>query len=390
MGLFRSASGTVRFVLTSADLPRLLGKLRLAGLELTDVEQLDPLRARLTLPRKDYSVARSICDAGGGKMEILEKRGLYWPIAGLYRRPVLVLGLTLLLALSLYLPGRILFVQVEGADTVPVRLIVEKASACGVHFWARAGDIRSEKVKNSLLSSIDGLRWVGVRIQGCVAVIQVRERQAQPQLPQQCPGAGLVAQRDGIICSVTVTRGTAKCAVGDAVRRGQLLISGYTDCTTHIRAEQAEGIITALTVRDLTLIRPTDARKRVQERDVTEKYCLIIGKKRINFYQGSGILDTSCAKIYEQWYLTLPGGFTLPLAIGREVWTAYAAVETQLPEEDLAPTAQAWLLDRMPGGEILHSRQTQSQQQSVTVFTGRYICREPLGVLRLEEISHDG
>ena len=226
MGLFRSASGTVRFVLTSADLPRLLGKLRLAGLELTDVEQLDPLRARLTLPRKDYAVARSICDTGGGKMGILEKRGLYWPIAGLYRRPVLVLGLALLLALSLYLPGRILFVQVEGASTVPVRLIVEKASACGVHFWARAGDIRSEKVKNSLLSSIDGLRWVGVRIQGCVAVIQVRERQSQPQLPQQCPGAGLVAQRDGIICSVTVTRGTAKCAVGDAVRRGQLLISG--------------------------------------------------------------------------------------------------------------------------------------------------------------------
>lgn len=390
MGLFRSISGMVRVILTSADLPRLLGKLRLAGLELTDVEQIDMLRAKLTLPRKDLDRARSICNAGGGRLEILEKRGLYWAFRGLYRRPVLVLGLSLIFFLSLYLPGRILFVQVEGANAVPKELIVEQARACGVHFWARSGDIRSEKVKNSMLSAIDGLRWVGVKIQGCVAVIQVREQQMQTQQLPQCPGAGLVAQRDGIISSITVTRGTAKCAVGDAVRRGQLLISGYTDCTTHIRAEQAEGVITALTVRDLTLIRPTDVRKRVQVTAVTKKYCLIIGKKRINFYQGSGILDTSCARIYEQWYLTLPGGFTLPLAIGREIWTAYAAEETRLPDEDLAPAAQAWLLEQMPGGEILHCHQTQSQQQSTTVFTGRYICREPLGVLRVEEISHDG
>ena len=84
----------------------------------------------------------------------------------------------------------------------------------------------------------------------------------------------------------------------------------------------------------------------------SKKYAVIIGKKRINFYKGSGISDTSCDKMYLENYVTLPGGFILPIAIATEVWTQYSFDDVTDPA---APSAFAdlFLAGMMRSGRIL-------------------------------------
>ena len=75
---------------------------------------------------------------------------------------------------------------------------------------------------------------------GCVAVISVRERPEEAQVDRPGTVSAVTAAQDGIIERVTVTNGTALCRPGQAVRAGETLISGYTDCGRTIRAGRAE------------------------------------------------------------------------------------------------------------------------------------------------------
>ena len=120
------------------------------------------------------------------------------------------------------------------------------------------------------------------------------------------------------------------------------------------------------------------------------KYSLIIGKKRINFYKGSGILDTSCVKMYSENYISLPGGFRLPVAIVTEVWqrqqTEVASVDDSSAGEALSSFARSYLSRQMIAGQVKDAAEEITMQPGVYILDGKYACTEMIGVSRSEEI----
>ena len=199
----------------------------------------------------------------------------------------------------------------------------------------------------------------------------------------------IVALRDGIITELTVTRGSAACKIGQAVRKGQTLISGYTDCGLTIRAEQADGEVFAQTQQSLTAKIPSQSTSRGEIREENKKYSLIIGKKRINLYKGSGISDTGCVKIYSVGYITLPGGFQLPVAIVTERFIYYDTNESFLSQKDgtqiLSDFARQYLNSHMVAGQILTKTEDYAADGSCLYLTGNYACLEMIGIMRSEE-----
>lgn len=389
MGFRRSISGQVQTELTCADIPRALSYIRSSGLTVFDVQFVDDLCIRLTVSRSDCKKLERIADQKGWQLRQLHRFGLSWMISGLVRRPVLVLGVGFLVLLSLFLPGRILFVQVEGNHAVPTNLIVEAAAKHGVCLGASSREIRSERIKNALLEDVPQLQWLGVNTKGCVAVISVRERQLPEEGETLAPVTSIVSKADGIIQSVTVTQGTAMCKPGDAVSAGQTLISGYSDLGICLRGTRAQGEVYALTQHQITALSPVQYKLRgdLERREV--KYALLIGNKRINFYKSSGILDTSCARIYSVWYVTLPGGFAFPLGILRECWLSYDTAPGDAVDPDLTAAAQRYLLQQLTDGQILAQNSDIQQDEMVLTFRGRYACREMVGMIRPEENLND-
>ena len=133
---------------------------------------------------------------------------------------------------------------------------MESAARTGLTFGTSARKLRSEHIKNALLSELDQLQWLGVNTYGCVAVIRVLERESQPPQELLPPVTSIVASVDGIVASVTVTSGNALCKPGDAVTAGQLLISCYADLGICQKGTQAKGQIMGLTERHLTVVTP--------------------------------------------------------------------------------------------------------------------------------------
>lgn len=390
MDLWHSLNGMVTFQITSADPAGMLSVLHRHGIPLENIHFLDELTLHFQVQRQHRKTVITFVEKRGDQWKILSHKGVFWQLQGLLKRPVLMFGVLSFLLLTMFLPTRIYFFRVEGNSAVPEKRILELASQCGIYFGAERREVRSEKVKNALLSAVPELEWVGINTAGCVATISVRERQSGEQMPKPQGVSSIIAIRDGVVQEVTVTGGSAACKPGQAVRAGQVLISGYTDCGLSIRAERAKGEIYATTNRCLSFVMPHDGTQRGETVSQKQKFSLIIGKKRINFYQDSGNLDASCVKMYEENYVTLPGGFRLPIAIVTETWIEYEkstpTATTEQYSNLLSELAQTYLRSQMVAGTILSKEESFSRQDGVFLLEGEYGCLEMIGREQNEEI----
>lgn len=390
MRIWEPLGGTVRLKLVSADPEGLFRRLIRAGIALSDTVREDAVTVFFTVNARDLKKVRALAEKRGDSWEPVQKIGLYWRFLGLLHRPVLVGGLLLLLAAALILPRRILLVQVQGNSAVPTRRILEEAVNCGIGFGASGREVRSEKMKNALLERLPQLEWAGINTKGCLAVISVEERAKVDPEPETTGVSSLVALRDGVVVSCTVTRGSAQCKPGQAVTAGEILVSGYTDCGLSIRAERAEGEVFADTERKIEAVSLASALQKGEKQEVHKKFSLIFGKNRINFYKGSGISDTSCDRIYEERYLSLPGGFFLPVRVVTETVILHTVATGELPQEaleaELSDFGRTYLGEQMIAGRILSQKHVLRREGDLLCLRGVYACRELISREQKEEI----
>lgn len=391
MGVWKSVAGVMRLELTSASPADMLTAINRLGIMLFQVRHTGNLTVEVSLYRRDYEALIKLLERRGEHWKDIQKSGLYWTFRRMFRRSLLLSGMALLLFLVLFLPTRVYFIRVEGNQTVPTRLIIAKAEECGIWFGATRREVRSERMKNALLEAIPELQWAGVNTSGCVATISVREKSTAEQNTQTKKGVGsIVAIRDGIIRECTVLKGNPLCSVGQAVKAGQVLISGYTDLGLSIQATRAEGEIFAETLREIDAVTLSNPSQRGEVAKKERKYSLLIGKKLIKMFKDSGISDATCVKMYEKSYLTLPGGFQLPVALVCEEWYYYSTETVQTTDSETFAWMHGFSTDylgsHMIAGQILHSDVQTEVLDGICRLRGEYACLEMIGRIQSEEI----
>lgn len=381
MDLWWKITGYRRVRLTGADPMRTL-RLLSREIRLEQIAWESGLSISFECARKDRHILQRICEHQGDRVEILREYGFPQLWKTCCSAPVITVFLVMLMGLSLWIPSRILFVQVEGNQMVPTSLILESAQNCGVSFGASRRDLRSEQVKNSLLHQLPELSWAGVNTDGCVATITVRERQQQPQENSRTRG-DIVAARSGIVTSFTAYAGTPLCKVGQAVQKGQVLISGVTDLGLLTRVTAAQGEVFADTVAEVSAVLPRETLQKGENEQIIQRFSLLIGKKLIKFYSDSGILYPGCGKMKEVIPLELPGGWQLPVSLVIDTYTQSQWLPAQCSrwtaEETLLQSIRRQITDHAVAAEIRTEQLALSEEEAVFRMDGKVGCREMIG-----------
>ena len=393
--MWESILGRLTLELTSADIVGLLNALNRERIRLIGLHYRSDLVVTVEISLVYLKKVQKIAQKQGASVKILRRNGLFWTAMALVKRPVLVMLAICLLLLSSYISSRVFFVRINGNTTIPSNLILESAAECGIKFGTSRRQVRSELVKNALLEKIPQLQWAGVNTQGCTAIISVREKTTIEQ--EKKAGneiCSIVAARDGVIQDCTVYQGNPLCQVGQAVKAGQTLVSGYLDCGIVIKTTKADAEIRALTFRELSFVTPKPT--AVKGRMVQQKteYAILLGKKLIKLTKDSGNLGVTCAKIYEENYLQLPAGFTLSIALVKQTTFYYEegtdTITSADPQQWLHSFAQAYLQKNMIAGEIVSAETELAQTKDICCLHGRYACVEMIGQIKYEQMIGNG
>ena len=391
MDLCPKISGMVELEITSAEPEAMLQALNAAKIEIRNIYKVSELTYRILIQRRDYVQTKNICMERDEAAVCVGRYGIYWGVLRAVRHPILCIGVILVFLGSMLLPNCILLVRVDGASSIPAQKIVEVAQECGIRFGASWRVVRSEQMKNALLSALPELQWAGVNTYGCTAVISVRERSEEDTGLEPEGVVDIVAAKDGYVLSVESGEGTALVQPGDTVKEGQTLISGYIDCGTHVRAVRAKGEVFAHTERNAVAIMPVEWDHRILQTRISKKISLLIGKNRINLWKDSGILDSRCGRMYEEYYVTLPGGFDLPVALCVDSYSFFEmqpfAIQKEEAERVLSDFVELYLKQQMIAGMIYEGNYSVTDDAGVFWLRGIYVCREMIGKERQEKIG---
>lgn len=380
--------GYIFLKITTADPEGLLRFLISQSIILEDLLFYDAITLGCRVNAINYKKMRKICNKRSDTIQIVHKNGLIWIVKNLLKRPIFVFSFAALFILSAYLPTRVLFISVEGNERIPANLILEKAELCGITFGASRSHVRSEIVKNALLHTLPQLQWAGVNTTGCTATIAVKERTDVSQAEENKLQVGnIVAVKDGLLVDCTVEKGNLICKVGQAVKKGQVLVSGYRDNGLSILATKPEAEIYGLTNSTLQLISPLNCQSRGGVLRTEEKLYLQIGKKLINLSNSSGISDTTCVKIYEKVDLTLPGDHVLPVTLIRET-RCYYSLSSNMVTQSFDWTNEhlrGYLHKQMVAGKILSETSFEEFTEDIYIRYTEFICIEMIGKYKEEE-----
>lgn len=387
MKLKQYYSNSIQVRVVCADLERYVDGLLAHGISISDIQYLDEITANMVIPSKFYDRIKNISYKYNADVR-MQNNSLLSKSIDLFRaRPLLILGGIVFLVLSVIISRTILFVNVVGNDSVNEARIIEQAEACGLHFGANRSKVNSERIKNVILQKIPELQWAGVNTSGCVATVYVKERSDLQNESSFNGPVSIVAAKDGIINSVTLIKGTSTCKNGQAVNKGDVLISPYVDYGNITVLSGAEGEVYADTVNEIRLLTFTDSIKRTDNSESKLRISFIFRKKLINLYNCSGILDGSCVKMYSERTIRLPGGLELPITLCLEEYTNCKTSVTDLDQSNWPiDAAKTYLTNKMISGKIIDYQTSVSIVDRIHVYDLIFTCREMIGMTQKEEI----
>lgn len=327
--------GYVEVEIQSPYTERVLNMLSVKGIAFWNLNYLEYGKITLCIHAKNFFKLRPIARRTTSKVKIISKRGLPFFMQKFKGRCALFAGILLFCTIMWVLTNFVWVIDISGGDHKLHADILTQLSYNGLKVGAYSHKINHDELKNDVLLNFPELSNITVNISGSHAKVTIYMKSPPPEITDYSLHSNIISDYDGIITSITVTSGTPEVSPGDTVMRGQLLASGYmtgrTGTTVNYRAIAK---INARTWDRKNIVIPKNTNKKEFSGSEKNKYTVILGKKRINLYFGTGNSYDTCDKIIKRVQLTLPFGLKLPIFLETCTLKEYSLSEYTVSDDE--------------------------------------------------------
>ncbi len=324
--------------------------------------------------RRDYKRIRSAARKSGMKVRINKKHGLPFFMEKHKNRAGIIAGIFICTAVLLILSTRIWSVDVIGNVNVSSEKIIEVFESLGVRKGASASRIDIKSTELAALKKLQELSWLNINFTGSKALIEVREAVITPEKGENSLPADLVAARDGIITIIRPFNGTAEQEAGNAVAKGDLLISGIVENgDSTVRFCRAKGYVVAKTIRRISYSLPQTINAKIP---VSAKKRFAINFLSFEIPLGKINRENSCCEKYE----TVINGVTLPFGFKEYTETVSEEKQTTLSLERRKNLAFLCFADMcVEEFRCLQVEKSEVKTDKNGRISGEFICLENIG-----------
>ena len=216
------------------------------------------------MSRKDYKNVLPIARRAKTQLKIVSKRGLYSRAAKYRGRYGLAVGFLAFILILRLLSSVIWNININGNKTVRDEKILAQLNEIGIYEGVFASSIDAENARQQLLISCPELSWCAINIDGCIANVDVKETAGKKLEAKTDYPANIIAKRGGTIMSIRAYYGAPSVSVGEAVAKGDILVSGTMENKYGgIMYCEARAEVIAQTVHKLSVTVPFNQQRKV-------------------------------------------------------------------------------------------------------------------------------
>lgn len=307
---FALLRGEIRAELTGPETERFLSACSASDAVIWDLKSSDAFSLELSFYEKDLERMEKTAEMLNCTLRRIGSRGGSTS-ARTVRRRALPLAAAMLLAVLLCVSSLFVWdIEVVGNSAVSDAEILRALEQSGVGvgcFWPGTD---AERIRTDFLLRERRIAWMSLNVSGSRATVCVLERTEKPVIYDRGAAADLIAAKDGIIFDMSVENGRALVSRGDAVAKGDTLVSGSMGG----REVRSAGSVTADTWTERVIYTAPGALKK--ERKASFPFCLAIkaGKRRINIFKYSSKDIDECDKITREYAIGIKGLFRFPVS----------------------------------------------------------------------------
>lgn len=337
--LYRLLMGVVTVVFRGEFAERLLNLCAKNRISVWDIARDDDT-ITVKMVAKDFKKMRRVRAKSHIRVRLQAKWGLPFVLRKYRKRFGFLCGIVLFFALLNFLSSFVWSIEVQGNQKITTDAILAACREIGIEEGMPISQLDALDQRVEMLLHIDGLAWAALNLEGCHLTVDVTEAAPEPVEEDNSP-CNLKATADGVIKIVEVTAGTAVVKVGEAVRAGDLLVSGaveYKDGQTELK--KADGRILAETERALRVEVPLRETKTVRTGKVTRKSVLKVFGISMPLYLGTtkGPYEREVKTEHVRWF-----GKYLPIYYTTASFYETVEQEQVLTQEEALSHARALL-----------------------------------------------
>ncbi len=271
----------------------------------------------------DYCRLRASARRACVRMRLQRRCGILFRLRRFRFRFGLLAGAALFFLVLQLLSSRIWVIRVSGNIRVDANRVLDALQPLGIYEGCDFDAVDIATLRLSALQQFPELTWLTVNRQGSCLTVEVRESNPTEPIPDNTP-ANLIAARDGVIVRVNAVSGRAVVSPGDAVTKGDLLISGVVDSSVGPQLKRAVGSVIARTAHTLTITVPFTETITNPHGQVLSCSSLRLFGLEIPLYASGGSTDAPLVTT-EHHPLRLRG---VPLPVGVSVTRRYYPAES--------------------------------------------------------------
>lgn len=362
MKQWKFISGYVKIGIKGQRIEKALNTLIANGVSLHDVTLLGHRAASVYIRSDNLHEATTLINECGCESIIISKQGITVIKQLLLSKLPLLLTVLICFAAMLLLSQRILFIRIDGLDTIDEEQVRIVLNSAGVHEFIYRKSIDFDLVRTKLIEMDKSICYADIRPNGVIATVVIRESDTVLEHDDSTP-ASIYADKDCTILTITAEDGNVMVKKGQTVKRNALLISG--DITpeggdTKVLV-QARGEIVAQVVYRFSCVVDSICEKPVRSGNHQP-----ITQLETNFFRITGKIEYSDyeIEINEKKFLTAGG-----IPIGVISGTAYelTLTQSQISQAEMKHRASV-ILDEKLKNALPHDAQIIAKQTEFTVL----------------------
>ena len=219
--------GYVRFSVLGGSPERFFSSCARAGAYLWDISSRRNSGACIAVGW--YRALRPYARKAGCRLRVRERHGLPFLLHRTRNHRGLFAGAAAFAVIVGTLSMHVWCVEVSGNETLDTQAILSALAENGLYPGALKSAVDSGRAERRLMLMFPKISWMSVNTRDCVLDIQIQEKTDRPEIVRQDGPCEVRASETGQILSLRVFGGTAAVKTGDAVVRGQLLVSAVVE-----------------------------------------------------------------------------------------------------------------------------------------------------------------